>query len=81
MNVFKDFLRDTGLNRVQECIKNMIEFHPLVTRPIEGWGISSNHQKNSLVMIWDLTDAYFSSKGYSRSKLGMLKNLLADSES
>ena len=61
----------------------MIEFHPPVTRPIKGWGMSSVHQKFSLVNIWDATDAYLRSKGYMRSKFqnGKFANLIADSES
>ena len=70
-------------NRVQKCIKSVIKFHPFVTRPILGWGISSDHQKNSLVKIWDATAAYLRSKGYVRSKFqsGKFENLIADSES
>ena len=72
-----------GSNRVQKCVKSVIKFHPPVTRPIQEWGMSSVHQKFSLVNIWDATDAYLRSKDYMRSKFqnGKFENLMADSES
>ena len=61
----------------------MIEFHPLVTRPIKGQGISTVRQKFSLAKIWDPTATYLRSKGHMRSKFqnGKFENLIADSES
>ena len=70
-------------NRVQKYIKSMIKLNPFVTRLILGWGISSDHQKNSQVKIWAATATYLRSKGYIRSKFqsGKFGNLIADSES
>ena len=61
----------------------MIKSNPFVTRLILGWGISSDHQKNSQVKIWAATATYLRSKGYIRSKFqsGKFENLIADSES
>ena len=70
------------INRVQKYIKSMIKLNPFVTRLILGWGISSDHQKNSQVKIWAATATYLRSKGYIRSKFqsGKFGNLIADSE-
>ena len=70
-------------NKVQKCVKSEKEFHPAITRPILGWGMTSERQKNFLVNIWAATDSYLRSKGYIRSKFqnGKFENLIADSES
>merc|ERR1711946_80853 len=61
----------------------MIKLNPFVTRLILGWGISSDHQKNSQVKIWAATATYLRSKGYIRSKFqsGKFENLIANLES
>ena len=76
-------LKHSFINKVQKYIKSMIKLNPFVTRLILGWGISSDHQKNSQVKIWAATATYLRSKGYIRSKFqsGKFGNLIADSES